>query len=532
MARVAGALLAALALLSASHARAADPAPAGNYKVLLPFIAKEEAIWLIKLETKDDKTTGSVVAADETKVPPTAKLEDVQADSKGLNFTLKAAMIPDMKFEFNPAREKGARMLGVVTFRGRSMPAVLEPTTLADLKPATLAKETLNNKKASTADVIGAAEILLTLADEEKSSADDVKGWLDRAIKAAEAHGDTLVRDLLLRQIERLSAKEAYAKIAVPHAQRLEKMLDDKKDPVAYQKRVLNVVATALEKGGKADEAKAVRARNDKLVYVTPTPFPGRKGKSDRVVLAELFTSVQNDAAVAADLALEAVAKSYKPSEVIVLAHHLHQPGPDGGPDPLSSPDATARMKFYSETFKGVPGLYLNGKPVKNVSGSFDQARDRYKELTEAINPLLEKSPKAKIKLTATRKDNKIDITAEVSGLDEAGDDVRLRLALVEREVRYADSPNKVNTFHNVVRAYPGGATGTALKEKTGSKSVTVDLEELRKKLTEDLDKLGKDDMLPSKERPLALKNLAVVAFVQNDDTTEVLQAVQVDVAD
>jgi hypothetical protein len=38
--------------------------------------------------------------------------------------------------------------------------------------------------------------------------------------------------------------------------------------------------------------------------------------------------------------------------------------------------------------------------------------------------------------------------------------------------------------------------------------------------------------MLPSKERPLALKNLAVVAFVQNDDTTEVLQAVQVDVAD
>ena len=34
----------------------------------------------------------------------------------------------------------------------------------------------------------------------------------------------------------------------------------------------------------------------------------------------------------------------------------------------------------------------------------------------------------------------------------------------------------------------------------------------------------------PNKERPMELKNLKVIAFVQNDDDGEVLQAVQVDV--
>src|SRR5207237_739030 len=143
-------------------------------------------------------------------------------------------------------------------------------------------------------------------------------GWAEKAVRASEPYGDALVRDMLLRVTERLAGKADYAAAAVPFAQRLEKMLDPKKDPVPYQKRVLEVVAGALEKAGKADEAKAVRERNEKLLYVTATPFAGRKGSSDRAVLAEVFTNVHNEEAVAAELTAAAVGKAYRPSEVIV----------------------------------------------------------------------------------------------------------------------------------------------------------------------------------------------------------------------
>src|SRR5439155_104828 len=148
----------------------------------------------------------------------------------------------------------------------------------------------------------------------------------------------------------------------------------------------------------------------------------------------------------------------------------------------------------------------------------------------EAIKPLLEKPAKAKIQLSATLKDGKVDINAEVSDLEETGNDVRLRLALVEEVVDYKGG-NGIPSYHNVVRALPGGADGLALKQKTAKQSVSVDLAELRKKLTSYLDKyVEKEGPFPSKDRPLELKKLKVVAFVQNDDSIEVLQAVQAEV--
>jgi hypothetical protein len=524
MPRVAGSLLAVLALFVA-HTPAADPAPlAGNYKVLLPF-AGDGPFWLLKLESKEGKLAASLLGSDESRDGlGEAKFEDFQATADSLRFTFKLPMGVELKFVFKPTKDKDGKLLGNATINDQVIPAVLEPTKIADLKQGTLLKETLA-KNEGGADVLRSCLVLISRAETDKASADDVKAWAERAVKAAEPYGDLMVRDMLTRVVDRLGSKETYAKVAVPFAERLVKMIDAK-DPVPMQKKLLTSAATALEKGGKADAAKAVRERNDKLAYVTATPYAGRKGKSDRVVLAELFSNVQSPEAAAAELALDALVKNYKPSEVILLSHHLNQPSPD----PLNSPDASARKKFYNETFKAVPALYLNGKQVKNLAGAFEQAQERYTELTEAINPLLEKSAKAKLTLTAKRDGDKILLKSEASGLDEAGDDVRLRLVLVERMIKYADAPNKVTTFHNIVRAYPGGAT--AIKGKSGSKEATVDLAELRKKINEELDKLGKDDAFPSKERPLALKNLAVVAFVQNDDTQEVLQAVQVDVAE
>ena len=55
-------------------------------------------------------------------------------------------------------------------------------------------------------------------------------------------------------------------------------------------------------------------------------------------------------------------------------------------------------------------------------------------------------------------------------------------------------------------------------------------LSELAKGLRNYLDASAKENPFPDDERPLALKRLKVVAFIQDDATKEVLQAVQADV--
>ena len=53
--------------------------------------------------------------------------------------------------------------------------------------------------------------------------------------------------------------------------------------------------------------------------------------------------------------------------------------------------------------------------------------------------------------------------------------------------------------------------------------------EEIRKELIAHLDDFSKQAEFPRSDRPMALKNLKIIAFVQDDATLEVLNAVQVD---
>ena len=59
---------------------------------------------------------------------------------------------------------------------------------------------------------------------------------------------------------------------------------------------------------------------------------------------------------------------------------------------------------------------------------------------------------------------------------------------------------------------------------------MTVDLDALRQKLIAYLDDYAKEYPFSDSDRPLELKNLHVVALVQNDDRGAVLQARQVEV--
>jgi hypothetical protein len=147
------------------------------------------------------------------------------------------------------------------------------------------------------------------------------------------------------------------------------------------------------------------------------------------------------------------------------------------------------------------------------------------------IEALLEKDAAAKIDLTATRKDSDISVKAVVSDLAKTGENVRLRIVLVEDRVRYAGS-NGLRYHHSVVRAMLGGAKGYPLANKSAEQTASINLDDLRLKINDYLDDYDKKtrDEFPKPDRPLVLKNLRVVAFVQDDDSNDVLQAVQVEV--
>ncbi len=89
---------------------------------------------------------------------------------------------------------------------------------------------------------------------------------------------------------------------------------------------------------------------------------------------------------------------------------------------------------------------------------------------------------------------------------------------------------------HPHISAMPGGAGGLPLKDKTAKQSVSLDLAELRQNLTKYLDDFVKRRLakglpaFPNDKRPLDLKKLYLVAFVQDDETKEVLQAAQVEI--
>jgi hypothetical protein len=157
-------------------------------------------------------------------------------------------------------------------------------------------------------------------------------------------------------------------------------------------------------------------------------------------------------------------------------------------------------------------------------------AESKYNAYRGVIDPLLEENAGANLTATATRNGDKIDITAEVKGLSKPGEDTRLRMVLVEETIRYTGG-NGLRFHHQVVRDFPGGVKGKSLTEKDSKHTATVDLTELRKKLSTYLKDYEKNQRpFPNSDRPLDFNNLRVVLFVQDDSTHEVLQALQVEV--
>lgn len=518
MTRTTWPLLAGAIMLLSGAAAAADVTP-GNWRIVfLDDELKPQTFWIVKLDKADNKWTGEVVATGEGLPPST--MEGLVVAGDRLTFTIRARG-QSLVFEGRAGADK--KIYGSMNLGRQVLPVQMEATAATTLDRYEANKEIVAGP-ATDLRVFQAALELLARAGPKKAKPEEVRGWADKAFKAAESYGPRWQREVATRNADVLLDQEGFAPIALEHARRAERLLEPT-DRVGAQMRVLNLLARALEKAGKTDEAKEVKARVEKLDFsVKAEKFAGRQAKSERVVLVELFTGAQCPPCVAADLAFDALGKTFKPTEVALLQYHVHIPGPD----PLTSPASLARMEFYGDVVEGTPTILFNGKAGAEGGGGYDDAPDKYKQFRRIIEALLETQAPVQLKAAAVQKGNKIDITADVA-MEKPLEKARLRFALVEDTVTYTGG-NGLKTHHHVVRALPGGAQGFAVKDKTLKQSVTVDLDELRKELTKYLDDFAKEVPFPNAQRPLDLKNLRVVAFVQNDATKEVLQAAQVEI--
>jgi hypothetical protein len=478
---------------------------------------------ILQLVVKDGRWSATVTA---TARGFSAAVEDVTVEQGVLRGTLKLDST-SIRLEFPVPREKGARMTGSILKGGNADAAELEPTTLTSLDEYDLARERVAREKGGY-EVVQLALGLLSRAAEKKAKPEEVRGWAAKAVKAAEAYGAPWHRTVVLETAEILNGQKGFESIALTYARQAERLVEAR-DPPTYRKRVLDTLAASLVRAGKEDEAKEVRARADKVDFsIKFEPYPGRKGKSERVVLVEMFTSSELPAGVAAEQAFDALGKTFKPSEAVRLQYHLDV---RGRPDPLSSTDAVERVRSYAGVLESVPGLLFNGQAAGLQEGGREEAPAWYRQARAKVEPLLETPAKASVKATATRKGEKLDIDVEASAAEGTGEQLRLRLALVEEQLAYAGA-NKVPQHYNVVRAFAGSVEGEKVAAgKPLRKAVSVDLAAVRKKLMAYLDE-GNPAPFPGKERLFDLKKLRVVAFVQNDATREVLQAVQVEVSD
>jgi hypothetical protein len=532
-------LLAAAGLfLAVGLTRAQDPAPpAGYWKLSVPLGDEGDLLLMVAFTQQDGKWVGDYLTSNkQLRAQPTFKTLTIDGDH--VRFDMDFAGRDFVSFDGKLSADKKV-IRGSMSFAGQPLQlAELHPSKLRRLDdPFEVARETLAQVEGGE-KLFDAAAAVLSKAGEKKLPAEEVQQIVQRVDEAAAKYGPRWERQTALRVAQALAGQEKFADTAVAQAKRAEKLLSDA-DPPATRMQVLQAVADALAKAGKADEAKTYAAKiadleaadlaeYEKTLPFKPEAFAGRKAKSDRGVLVEVFTGAECPPCAAVDLAFDGLLKTYKPADVVLLQYHVHIPGPD----PLTSPDSLKRaFEYYGMQIEGTPTVFVDGKVAAPGGGSASAAGEKYSQLRKAIDAALEQPAGARLTLTVGKAE-KGGFTAKASVADLAnpGEKMTLRFALAEEVVRYTGG-NGLRYHHMVVRSMPGGVQGFPLKDKAAEQSVTFDPAALRKELAQSLAEFEKTEQpFPRPDKPLNLKNLKLVAFVQNDATREVLDAVQVDV--
>jgi len=527
-------VLFALLIMSMSAPFVHAEGPKGYWK--FRFTEQEQTITLLLFFSEDNgKWTGDFVGST-AKLTQEPKFSSVKVKGDSVQFALTFGGKEFVSFD-GLLNKEGKKLVGSFSFFGGDLRITeLHASQLKKLDDAfEVAREDLAVLETGP-ELFKAGFSVLEQSAAKKMKPEDVRTIADKIAKVSANYGLKWERSIALRLSNSLASQEGYAEIALAQARRAERMIGDE-DPAAVQMQVMQTLATLLAKTGKTDDAKkyianlakleardAAEYSKEMLKFETPA-FAGRKAKSDRVAVVELFTGAECPPCVAADIAFDGTLKTYKPSDVILLQYHFHVPGPD----PLTTADSMERVGFYAEAIRGAPTVLVNGKVGPRGGGRINDAKEKYGEFVTAINDELEKAATAKIALSATKDEAGYTAKAVVSDLAKPGEKIMLRFVLIEDTIRYAGG-NGIRYHHHVVRALPGGAKGFALTKATHEQSVTIKTAELRETISKYLQNFAKEEAeFPKPDRPLDLKNLKLVALIQDDATKEILQATQIE---
>ena len=481
--------------------------------------------WVVDLLDKDGKLTGGVEPT-RPGLPP-GKITDAAIDGDLLRFALKLENGVEFRFEGKLPKAGGKKILGSVGRGGSLNPGYLEATTA---KNALELKQEMIARTPNDPRVFGTLIELVPLAAKEKVAARDIQEMVDTVLKNAESYGPAFEKDFGIRLVDAL--ENSYPSVALEAGVKLEKSLDPKTAGETRLQLLSSLVST-LKKMGRPDDAAKLAAQVDSAEETAFKDYESKElnfkvapssAKASRPVLVELFTGAQCGPCVAADMAFDALEKAYGDDQAVLLQYHLHIPGPD----PLTATDGADRVGFYGEYFGGTPAAFFNGKFAIKGGGSKEDAEDKFKDYAEVVDKLMKSPVTAKVSATAVRKGDTISIKTEVK---DAAPKAKLRVVLTEDWVRYKGG-NGIRYHRNVVRAMPGGADGIAVDPKGFEKDMTIDLAKLRTDLGKSLDDYSEksDRPFPSPQRPMRMQDLHVVAFLQNDDTGEVLAMTRVPV--
>lgn len=512
-------------LLLIGPAQAGGDGLAGNWKVTIFEDGQYLNFWLLTLQAKDGKLTGEAQTL--SRIPETT-VTGVQIDGDLLHMGFKLANGVVFNFEGKLPRAGGKKIYGSITRGNNSTPAYLESTQAKNAFEANL---DVLSRTPSDPRVFSTLLTLISQAKDKKIPAREVQEWVEGVQKTAESYGPIWQTEFGLKLVNALQAD--FPAQAADTAAKIEKSFDAK-TPVETQLRLLTSLAASYDASGQPAEAAKIMARigglegdahkeNEKsILNFKIDPYMGKVGQP---VLVELFTGAQCPPCVAADIGFDALGKAFKEKDIALLQYHLHIPDADA----LSNADAEARADFYAKSLRGTPAIFFNGKAIAPGGGGREDGEEKYQEYRSVVDKLITREPGGKIALTADRKGDVVTINAAAATVADVKGKVKLRFALVEDWARYKGR-NGLTFHHRIVRSMPGGADGF-LVEKELKKALTVDVAELRTKLTKYLDDYAKNEgPFPDAQRPMRMRDLHVVAFLQNDDTGEVLQSISVPV--
>ncbi|WP_144993107.1 hypothetical protein [Polystyrenella longa] len=248
-----------------------------------------------------------------------------------------------------------------------------------------------------------------------------------------------------------------------------------------------------------------------------------------RKVLCEFFTSAPCQPCVVPDLALTAADNALDDDEFIMLIYHNHA----GGPDPMANPMSMARHESLARITEdkrvASPMVTLNGKLLP-LRGGFIDTLPLWEELfMEEVEPLRNHSSRVKINLSAHAKNKQLHVQATTEGLVPPLTKMRLKLALAEEHVDYV-STNGLRSYEMVVRFMPGGPAGIEASNEGFTFDQEIDLEGIKRELLDYIEAFEDQANYRFEEKPLQMKKMYLVGFIQNEETNEILQVEKVPV--